>query len=182
MQNFGMYTSRNPLLPQQGYAQGYNQGLYNSAPLNYTQPSLFMQPTTYMPMQPTYMPMQPGFDTFGMGMMPMFGGGCCHGHCGCDDGSLDGFEKGLLIGAGAAVGVGLIVKFAKPIGNFFGTVGKGLWSGIKWTGSMIGKGASAAWKGIKWAGGKIAQGAKWLWDNTLGKLFKKKDKTTTEKS
>ena len=162
MQNFGMYTSQNPFITQQGYAQGYNQGLYNSAPLNYTPPSLFMNPT-YMPMQQSYMPMYTGFDTFGM--MPMYGGGCGHCHCaGNDDGGLGGFGKGLLIGAGAAVGVGLIVRYAKPIGNFFATVGKSLWSGIQWV------------------GGKIADGAKWLWNNTLGKLFKKKSKAKTETS
>jgi len=171
MQNFGMYTTQNqlPLYAQQGYVQGYNQGLMNSSQMpTYTNPSLFMN-TGYM------QPMVGGcFDTFGG--MPMIGGyGNCCCDCGSDD-SMSGFGKGLLIGGGIALGVGLIIKFAKPIGNFLGTVGKGLWSGIKWAGGMIGKGAKAAWNGIKWAGGKIAQGAKWVWEHTLGKLFKKKAK------
>lgn len=168
---FGIYTNYS----MQGMPMYGQPGMM---PMNYGSPSLFMSGGCMPPM------VGGCYDTFGgYGMM---GGGCC-----CDDGygayggyddggKLSGLEKGLLIGAGSAIGLGLIVKFAKPIGSFFSTVGKGIWSGLKWTGNMIGKGAKAAWNGIKWVGKKIGQGASWLWNNTLGRLFKKKDKTTVE--
>ncbi len=145
-------------------------------PMNYGYPSLFMSGGCMPPM------VGGCYDTFGgMG----YGGCCCgdgYGYGNYDDGKLSGMEKGLLIGAASAVGVGLIVRFAKPIGQFFSTVGKGIWSGLKWTGNMIAKGAKAAWSGIKWVGKKIGQGASWLWNNTLGRLFKKKDSSAEKVS
>ncbi len=157
---FGIYTN----YTQQTFPV-YGQQVY-MPPMAYNSPSLFM-PGGCVP------PMVGGcYDTFGGYGMMGYGYDCCcgGGYGGYDDGGkLTGMEKGLLIGAGAAVGVGLIVRFAKPIGKFFSTVGKG-----------IAKGAKAVWNGMKWVGKKIGQGAKWLWNHTLGKLFKKKDKTETE--
>ncbi len=168
---FGIYTNYTqqtfPMYGQPGFM----------APVTFNSPSLFMAGGCIPPM------VGGCYDTFGgMGMMG-YGYDCCcgNGYGGYDDGGkLTGLEKGLLIGAGAAVGAGLIVRFAKPIGKFFSTVGKGIWSGLKWTGNMIAKGAKGVWNGMKWVGKKIGQGAKWLWNHTLGKLFNKKDKTETE--
>ena len=74
----------------------------------------------------------------------------------------DKLDRALLIGAGFGLATGLVVKFAKSIGKALTAAGKAVWSGIKWTGK------------------KVGQAATWLWNNTLGRLFKKKNKSTTE--
>ena len=101
-------------------------------------------------------------------------GRCCH-H---DDGLGKAFCIGAGIGMAAGLAGGLIYHFRKPLGKALAATGKAIGKAAVWTGKAIGKAASYAWQGIKWAGKKIGQGATWLWNNTLGRLFKKKNKST----
>lgn len=90
----------------------------------------------------------------------------------------DKLGRALLIGAGLGLTTGLIYHFRKPLGKALAATGKAIGKAAVWTGKAIGKVAGYAWQGIKWTGKKIAQGATWLWNNTLGRLFKKKNKST----
>ena len=79
--------------------------------------------------------------------------GCGFGGCGMDN---------MMMSAGIGLGYGLGSLF----GKFLPTIGKAVWSGIKWVGNGI-------WSGLKWIGNGIWSGLKGAW-NGIKSIFKKK--------
>ncbi len=125
-QGFGLHTSMSssPLGANMKTYTGYKNHLYGY-------PSLFMTPNMGC----------------GYPMMGGYGMEGCHHNCG--GGGDDGFGKAMLWSSVAGIATGLVIVFAKPIGKFFGMVGKGIWTGMKAAGKAIGKAATWCWNGMK---------------------------------